>query len=272
MSVPNSASTPRVLVFDSGLGGLTVLAEIIKARPDVEIVYAADDAFFPYGALPDARLVDRVVEVIGGLIAQLAPDLVVIACNTASTLVLAPLRAAHPQIRFVGTVPAIKPAAEASRSRLISVLATPGTVARDYTRALVRDFAGDCEVALVGAGRLAAIAERRLRGDEIDANEVAQEIAPCFLARGHRRTDQIVLACTHFPLLTDQFAAMAPWPVTFVDPASAIARRVDTLLGPLGEPRRIGLSTAIFTSGKAPAPQLQETLLRYGLVARDGVE
>jgi len=272
MTSPDPARGPRVLVFDSGLGGLTVLAEIVKARPDAEIVYAADDAFFPYGALTEARLVERVVEAIGGLIAQIAPDLIVIACNTASTLVLAPLRSAHPQIRFVGTVPAIKPAAEASRSRLISVLATPGTVARDYTRALVRDFAGDCEVTLVGASRLAAIAERRLRGDEIDADEVAREIAACFVARGNRRTDQIVLACTHFPLLTDRFAAIAPWPVAFVDPSLAIARRVDTLLGPQREPRRIGLSPAIFTSGRAPAPQLQKTLLRYGLVARDDVE
>jgi glutamate racemase len=266
MSFPDAAGAPRVLVFDSGLGGLTVLEQIVKARPDVEIVYAADDAFFPYGALSEARLVERVIEAMAVLVDRFKPQLVVIACSTASTLVLAPLRAAHPQILFVGTVPAIKPAAEASRSRLISVLATPGTVARDYTRALVRDFAGDREVTLVGSSRLAAIAERRLRGHEIDADEVAREIAGCFVSHGDRRTDQIVLACTHFPLLTDHFASLAPWPVTFVDPSSAIARRVDTLLGPPGEPcRRTGLIPAVFTSGRAPAPELQRTLHRYGL-------
>jgi glutamate racemase len=265
MTTSASARGPRILVFDSGLGGLTVLAEIVKSRPDAQIVYAADDAFFPYGAWTEPRLVERVVEAIGGLIAQLDPDLVVIACNTASTLVLGPLRAAHPQIGFVGTVPAIKPAAEASRSRLISVLATPGTVVRDYTRALVRDFAGDCEVTLVGSSKLAEIAERRLRGGEVNSDEVAREIAACFDSRGDRRTDQIVLACTHFPLLTDHFAFIAPWPVAFVDPSPAIARRVDALLGPPGASHRTGLSCAIFTSGRAPAPELQKTLLRFGL-------
>ena len=261
------AAPARILVFDSGLGGLTVLAEIARARPEAEIVYAADDAFFPYGALSEAALVDRVGEVVAMLIERFAPDLVVIACNTASTLVLAPLRAAHPGVSFVGTVPAIKPAASASRSGLVSVLATPGTVARDYTRALVRDFAGGCEVTLVGSARLAEVAERRLRGEAIEAAEIAREIAPCFVSRGDRRTDQIVLACTHFPLLTDVFAALAPWPVEFVDPAPAIARRVDALLGPprgcvlLGRAKH----SALFTGGRAPPPALRKALLGFGL-------
>jgi glutamate racemase len=259
-------NSPRVLVFDSGLGGLTVLANLVAARPDLEVVYAADDAFFPYGALEEGELVARVEEVVGALIDARAPDLVVIACNTASTLVLGPLRAAHPELPFVGTVPAIKPAAEASRSRLISVLATPGTVARDYTRALVRDFAGDCEVTLVGSARLAALAELHLRGAEIDDGEIAREIAPCFVERGGRRTDQIVLACTHFPLLTERLAALAPWPAVFVDPAPAIARRVAALLGPAGGPSRAGLASAIFTSGRPPPEPLRKTLLRHGLV------
>ena len=142
---------PRALVFDSGLGGLSVLAEIRRLRPDVEIVYAADDAAFPYGRLSEAALVARVAEVMARLIGETEPDIVVIACSTASTLALPPLRAAYPGLPFVGTVPAIKPAAAASRSRLISVLATRGTVARDYTHALVRDHAADCEVTLVGS-------------------------------------------------------------------------------------------------------------------------
>ena len=146
MNVSTMVRRRRALVFDSGLGGLTVFARIAEARPDLELVYAADDAFFPYGALGEAALVERVGAVMDDLIARTAPDVVVIACNTASTLVLPPLRAAYPHLPFVGTVPAIKPAAEASKSRMISVLATPGTVARDYTRALVRDFAAGCEV------------------------------------------------------------------------------------------------------------------------------
>ena len=261
-----AARAPRVLIFDSGLGGLTVLAEVVKARPDADVIYAADDACFPYGALPEAELVARVGDVMGQLLQSLAPDLAVIACNTASTLVLGPLRAAHAGLPFVGTVPAVKPAAEASRSRMISVLATPGTVARDYTRALVRDFAGDCEVQLVGSSKLAGLAEQRLRGESIDISELAREIAPCFVERAGRRTDQVVLACTHFPLLSDLFAEVAPWPVAFVDPAPAIARRVDALLPPA--PRdavRARPAPAIFTSGRAPSRELEMALRRFGL-------
>jgi len=264
----NSADPARILVFDSGLGGLTVLAQVARARPEAEIVYAADDAFFPYGALSEAALVERVGEVMGRLIDRFTPDLVVVACNTASTLVLAPLRAAHSGIAFVGTVPAIKPAAAASRSGFVSVLATPGTVARDYTRALIRDFAGGCEVTLVGSSRLAGIAERRLRGEDIDEAEISAEMAPCFVARGDRRTDQIVLACTHFPLLTDLLVALAPWPVQFVDPAPAIARRVDALLGvPSGTRREGPPFPVLFTSGRTPTPALRKALLGFGLSA-----
>ncbi|MGD0641247.1 MAG: glutamate racemase [Roseiarcus sp.] len=274
MNVYGAARGARVLVFDSGLGGLTVLAAVARSRPDVELIYAADDAFFPYGALGEPELVARVGEVVAGLIERCAPDLAVIACNTASTLVLAPLRTAFPGLPFVGTVPAIKPAAEASRTRLVSVLATPGTVARDYTRALVRDFAGDCEVTLVGSARLAGLAERFLRGEAIDEAEIAREIAPCFVERGEGRTDQVVLACTHFPLLIEHFDRLAPWPVDFVDPAPAIARRVDALLGGRrGAPRTPGaLSPAIFTSGRAPSAELQKALRRLGLTATSADE
>jgi glutamate racemase len=198
-------SNPRVLVFDSGLGGLTVFAEVAKARADAELTYVADDAAFPYGALEEQALTARVVAVMDDLIAHHAPDIVVIACSTASTLVLAPLRARHPALAFVGTVPAIKPAAAASRSRLVSVLATPGTVARDYTHALVRKHAGDCEVALVGSPVLAGVAEDWMKGLAVDEAEIARAIAPCFVERDGRRTDHIVLACTHYPLLRAHF-------------------------------------------------------------------
>ena len=273
MTAGGKARGARVLIFDSGLGGLTVLAAVARARPDAELVYAADDAFFPYGALDEAALVARVGAVMASLIERCAPDLAVIACNTASTLVLSPLRAAFPRLPFVGTVPAIKPAAEASLTRLVSVLATPGTVARDYTRALVRDFAGDCEVTLVGSALLAGLAEAHLRGAAIDEAEVAREIAPCFVERGERRTDQVVLACTHFPLLMGHFGRLAPWPVDFVDPAPAIARRVDALLGERGAPRGPeALSPAIFTSGRPPSVELQKALRRHGLTATSAGE
>jgi glutamate racemase len=263
---PAASRAPRALVFDSGLGGLSVLAEIRSLRPDVEIVYAADDAAFPYGRLGEAALVARVETVMARLIGETEPDIVVVACSTASTLALPPLRAAHPRLPFVGTVPAIKPAAAASRSGLISVLATRGTVARDYTHALVHDHAANCEVTLVGSPLLAVIAERVMRDEAVDDGEIAREIAPCFVERDGRRTDQIVLACTHFPLILDRLERLSPWPVGFVDPAPAIARRLDALIGGASSGAAVSREgAAIFTSGDRPEPALQKTLRRYGL-------
>jgi glutamate racemase len=260
---------PRILVFDSGLGGLTVYEPVAALRRDAELIYVADDAFFPYGALAEGALVARVVALMGDLIERFQPDLVVIACNTASTLVLAPLRAAF-ATPFVGTVPAIKPAALASRSKLISVLATPGTVARDYTRGLIDEFAGDCEVTLVGARTLAAYAEAALRGEGIADADIAREIAPAFRERAGRRTDQIVLACTHFPLLLARLASLAPWAVEWVDPAPAIARRVHALLGAVRGQGRARTGQAVFTSGAPVSPALRGALLERGLSVSSG--
>jgi len=257
-------TSPRILIFDSGLGGLTVYGPVAALRPDAELIYVADDAFFPYGALEEEALVARVVALMGDLIARFRPCLVVVACNTASTLVLAPLREAY-RAPFVGTVPAIKPAALASRSKRISVLATPGTVARDYTRGLIHEFAGDCEVTLVGARRLASLAEAALRGEAVANKDIAEEIAPAFTERAGRRTDQIVLACTHFPLLRERLTALAPWPVEWVDPAPAIARRVDALLGPATGAAASRPALAIFTSGAPVSPALRGALLERGL-------
>ena len=156
---------PTILVFDSGLGGMTVLREIVAARPDARYVYVADDAFFPYGHHTEQEIIARVVPLIGELIDRHTPDLVVIACNTASTLVMSYLRQAY-KIPFVGTVPAIKPACARSKTKRVSVLGTKGTVQREYTRALIRDFAQGCEVTLVGSPELAALAERALRDQD----------------------------------------------------------------------------------------------------------
>ncbi len=270
--------TPTILVFDSGLGGLTVLGEVAKARPDARLFYAADDAGFPYGAWGEPALIARVVAVIGGLIADTAPDAVVIACNTASTLVLPDLRAAFPAVPFVGTVPAIKPAAARSRSRMISVLATPGTVARDYTRALVDSFAADCAVTLVGSTRLAALAEAAMAGVPVPDAAIEAEIAPCFVRRqgtdqAGAGTDVVVLACTHYPLLLGPFRRLAPWPVDWIDPAPAIARRVDQVLSEVLElprtARVAGAGVALFTSGKPQPAPILDALGRHGLRGRD---
>jgi len=200
------ASAPTILVFDSGLGGLTVLREVVKVRPDAHYIYVADDAFFPYGHHGEDQIIARVVPMIGELIATHAPDLIVIACNTISTLVMSHLRDAY-KVPFVGTVPAIKPACASSITKRVSVLGTKGTVQREYTRGLIRDFAQGCDVTLVGSPDLASLAESALSGGEISDSEIFAEIAPCFVgdsASDPTRTDTVVLACTHYPLLKDR--------------------------------------------------------------------
>ncbi|MBC8129154.1 MAG: glutamate racemase [Rhizobiaceae bacterium] len=263
-----------VLLFDSGVGGLTVLREARVLMPGRRFVYVADDAAFPYGDWEEEALRARLVELFGRLIAEHDPLIAVIPCNTASTLALGDLRAAYPEMRFVGTVPAIKPAAERTRSGLVSVLATPGTVKRQYTRDLIRQWASKCHVRLVGSVHLAALAEAYMRTGFVDEEAVRAEILPCFMEEDGRRTDIVVLACTHYPFLVNRMRKTAPWPVDWLDPAEAIARRMLTLLPRVegtengaqrgGEPQ--GADRAIFTSG--PPDQATLWLVRgFGLAA-----
>src|ERR1700694_359436 len=180
---------PTILVFDSGLGGLTVLREIIKAGPDAHYVDVADDVFFPYGRHSEEEIIARVVPLVGELIVAHRPDLVVIACNTMSVSVMAPLRAAY-SVPFVGTVPAIKPACAASKTRRVSVLGTKATVKREYTQGLIRDHGQGCEVTLVGSAELASLAEAALSGIEGCDAELYTELAPCFVGQDRSaRTD-----------------------------------------------------------------------------------
>ena len=241
------SAPPTILVFDSGLGGLTVLREIVRARPDAHYIYVADDAFFPYGHHGEEEIIARVVPLVGELIARHAPALVVIACNTASTLVMSHLRSTY-SVPFVGTVPAIKPACASSRTKRVSVLGTKGTVKREYTRRLIDDFSQGCEVTLVGSAELASLAEFALSGNDVRDEDIAAEIAPCFVEDGGNRTDTVVLACTHYPLLLDRLKRLAPWPVDWIDPAPAIARRVSDLLGSPGRESDKAGAEMIFTS------------------------
>ncbi|HUZ91721.1 MAG TPA: glutamate racemase [Methylocella sp.] len=261
---------PKILIFDSGLGGLTVCGEVARLLPDAWLIYAADDAAFPYGGLREDVLIARVLSVMHRLIGLSAPDAIVIACNTASTLALPHLRARFPKIPFIGTVPAIKPAASLSRSGLISVLATPGTVARDYTRELVRTYAAHCSVTLTGSSALAPLAEAFMQGKTISDSDIAREIAPAFVTAGQRRTDCIVLACTHYPLLLEQFEKLAPWPVEWIDPAPAIAKRTAHVLreqlGFLVTDTPSSLPNyAVFTGTLSPGPELLEALHLRGI-------
>ncbi|HLN11076.1 MAG TPA: aspartate/glutamate racemase family protein, partial [Xanthobacteraceae bacterium] len=157
-------------------------------------------------------------------------------------------------VRFVGTVPAIKPACAGSATRRVSVLGTEGTVQREYTRALIREYAAGCEVTLVGSADLAALAEAKLNGEPVADAAIAAEIAPCFVVDGDARTDTIVLACTHYPLLRDDISRLSPWRVALIDPAPAIARRVVELIGPPQNAAAPAPALAVFTSGRSPSP------------------
>jgi glutamate racemase len=213
-----------ILVFDSGVGGLSVLREARMLIHNHQFIYIGDDAGFPYGDWEGEALTHRIVGLFETLIEQYKPSLAIIACNTASTQIMPALRSRF-AIPFVGIVPAIKPAAERTSSGHISVLATPGTITRKYTLDLINQFASHVEVKLVGATKLARLAEEHLQGIQIDTELLKQEIAPCFVEYENKRTDIITLGCTHYPFLLNEMRKLAPWPVDWLDPAEAVARQ-----------------------------------------------
>jgi len=263
------SSRRPILMFDSGVGGLTVLREARVLMPDRRFVYVADDAAFPFGAWEEPALRAHIVELFARPLDRYSPEISVIACNTASTLVIDALREAFPGHPFVGTVPAVKPAAERTRSGLVSVLATPGTVKRQYTRDLISKWAQKCHVRLVGSDRLAGLAEAYMREGFVDEDAVCAEIAPCFMEHDGQRTDIVVLACTHYPFLVNRMRKTAPWPVDWIDPAEAIARRALSLLPPVdGALPQSEPDIAVFTSGKADFA-VSRLMQGFGLVVSE---
>ncbi|WP_320195317.1 glutamate racemase [Agrobacterium rosae] len=254
-----------VLLLDSGIGGLTVLREARVLMPERSFIYVADDAGFPYGGWEESALTERLLSLFGRLIETHAPEICIVACNTAFTLAGAALRAEFPDMTFVGTVPAIKPAAERTRSGLVSVLATPGTVKRAYTRDLIQSFASQCHVRLVGSENLARMAEAWIRGEPISDEAVLAEISPCFIEEAGRRTDIVVLACTHYPFMANVFRRLAPWPVDWLDPAEAIARQARRKVELVeGAEHPEGFDVAIFTSGQ-PDSNTRRLMQGFGL-------
>ncbi|MEM0898325.1 MAG: glutamate racemase [Pseudomonadota bacterium] len=254
-----------ILVFDSGVGGLSVLKEARIIMPDFRYIYVADDAAFPYGAWEEGLLVQRLIALFDNLIDEYAPGLIVIGCNTASTIGIQPLRDAFPDQTFVGTVPAIKPAAERTRSGLVSVLATPGTVKRQYTRDLISRFATKCHVRLVGTESLAQLAEDYMQSGFVSEEAVFDEVKPCFLEQDDQRTDIVVLACTHYPFLVNRMRKVAPWPVDWLDTSEAIARRSLTLVDRMEFVRADAApDVAIFTS-RNPGEKMLRLVQGFGL-------
>jgi glutamate racemase len=226
--------THRALIFDSGVGGLSVAAEIRKALPDLKLDYVADDEFRPYGNKTAEQLQARLPALLKTLSLMLRPDIIVIACNTASTSALAHIRRSV-DVPVVGVVPAVKPAALATRTGTLAVLGTPGTIAQPYVDELISDFAGGKHVILQGSLTLVDIAEAKLSGKAVDHARLKAELAPLFLGRRGADIDAVVLACTHFPLLREELRAAAPQTVQWIDSGPAIARRVSAILKNLGE-------------------------------------
>jgi glutamate racemase len=240
---------PHVLVYDSGLGGLSVARALRElAGSHLHLSYLADTAGFPYGDWQEEALRRRILDLMARAIDAISPDVVVIACNTATVTALSHLRARF-DMPFVGTVPAIKPAANATKSGIIGVLATPSTVRREYTEMLIHTFAYHHRVVLHGARGLARLAERHLSGETVEPAAIAAEIAPAFVKNDDgRRTDVLVLGCTHYPLIRKEIEKTAPWPVTIIDPSPAIARRALEVAQVCGENAGSGGS-----DGKLPA-------------------
>lgn len=253
-------STPVILAADSGLGGLTIVAEIRKALPQARISYLCDNAFFPYGTRPDAELLAHFLGVMNRAIDRIHPDLIVTACNTISTICLPQLRAAT-SIPVVGVVPAVKPAAQRSRRKIIGLLATPATVNRPYTDDLIRRYAADCTVLRIGSAELVEMAEAKLLGETVDRASLAHILAPFFDRPVEAQPDVVVLACTHFPLLRAELLAAGPADVTWIDSGAAVARRVADVLPP---PHGAGIAADLALTSADHTPALRHALAQFG--------
>ena len=251
-----------ILVLDSGVGGLSVVAEIQRRCPGLPIRYLADNAALPYGDKSESWLVERVIRLVTEVCRDQPIRMIVVACNTASTVVLPALRDQF-DIPVVGVVPAIKPAAKLSRSKHIGLLATLGTVKRKYTRELIRQFAADCKINLVGTTVLVTQAERKLAGLPVQMEALQTAMQPLFEVN---TLDTIVLGCTHFPLLREELQQITPRNIEWVDSGNAIARRVEQLVMheafvPV-QPKHLSCYTATYTG--AHQPRVERSMAHYG--------
>lgn len=217
---------PTILLYDSGMGGLTVYDEIRKVLPQAHYLYCFDNAFFPYSEKPESVLIERAVKIVQEIAKKQPLDMVVVACNTASTVVLPALRERF-HFPIVGTVPAIKPAAEISNSKIIGLLATKGTVARPYVSELIHKYAHDCVVEKIGTTDLVEIVEEKQRTGRVDMLRLRKVVESWI---DYSTLDTVILGCTHFPLVKSELQQLLPYVKYFVDPGIGIAKRVESLL------------------------------------------
>ena len=256
------ASSP-VLLFDSGVGGLSVLGAVRKALPDAPIIYAADNGGLPYGPKSEAEVAARVCGLLGRMSERFRPRLISIACNTASTIALGMVRDVL-AVPIVGTVPAIKPAAELTRTGTIGLLGTAATIRQGYVDRLEAEFASDKRLLRFAAPELVDAAEAKLRGQAVDPAVFARAAAGLRDQAGGAQIDTVVLACTHFPLLAKELAAAFGPDVRFVDGAAGIARRIVHLTE--GQTfARTAPDFALFTRADDELGLLAPALASYGL-------
>ena len=260
----NPAPDAPILFFDSGLGGLTVLGPTRALLPTAPIVYAADYAGLPYGKKSDEELAARVPALLGRLVERYQPRLAVIACNTASTIALPHVRAAL-DLPIVGTVPAIKPAAEMTKTGVIGVLGTEATVRQPYVDDLSARFAAGKTVLRHGSPGLVTAAEAKLHGHPVDPDALRNAIAGLRDQPGGDAIDVIVLACTHFPLLLEELQAVVGPHVALIDGAAGIARRIAHLTEGQPWPAEARPGVAAFTHSDAHPPPPLAALAAYGI-------
>lgn len=257
--------SPHILIVDSGLGGLSVVQQVRARLPNAALSYLADYALFPYGERAEAEIVGHLPGTVAGLCAQIAPDIVVLACNTASTAALPALRE-RVSAPVVGTVPAIRPAVALSRTGAIGLLGTPGTVNHPYTDDLIEEFASGKTVLRYGSAALVREAEALFLGGRANQGVVAAELRALMSQPGGERMDVIVLACTHFPFLRGPLITAAPRLVQFIDSGEAIARRVAQLLDEAPAPPKgtAGEAGRAFVTGAPSVPPLERVMRRFG--------
>ena len=252
-----------ILIFDSGVGGLTVLQALRSIMPDAPVVYAADQAGLPYGNKSEAEIAARVAGLLGRMSERYRPRLICIACNTASTIALGMVRDVL-EIPIVGTVPAIKPAAAATRTGAIGLLGTQATIRQHYVDRLHHDFAAGTLLVRQAAPELVALAEAKLRGEPVDLAIIARCVADLRSKADDAAIDVVVLACTHFPLLRDELQDAFGSHVTLIDGAAGIARRIAALCGD-SEAGGSAPSLAVTTGDWARFQALRKLFASYGI-------
>lgn len=252
-----------ILMFDSGVGGLSVLAKLRQVLPQAPVIYVADNAGLPYGTKTEAQIAARVSGLLGRLTERLRPRLVCIACNTASTIALASVREVL-EVPIVGTVPAIKPAAAMTRTGVIGLLGTQATIRQGYVDRLEAEFAADKRLLRHGAPELVAAAEAQLRGHAVDPAVFAAAAQALRCQDGGAAIDTVVLACTHFPLVEAELGKAFGPGVRFIDGSDGIARRIAFLTQGQEFARSVP-DLALFTRLDDAVAELAPTLAAHGL-------